>query len=261
MTVYSQSKEIFEQTSVLIVDDDKNLCETLSDIFDAYNLDTKIAHSGKEALDIAENNHFDSVFLDIILPDFHGLDLLRELKKLLPDAVFLVMTGYASLEIALEVISRDGDALFVKPLVIEDVMSRLNTLLENQKLRKELKTMNLLLENKVNERTMQLELLSSLNTKLSLILNLEDASSVIIDCFSEILNFGLIVIAIFSGGINNIWVETSLTNDEKINEYTSELCEDLKLDHPDFKKYENKITIKKVSGIEDFEIQATNQIK
>ena len=72
--------------NVLIVDDDINSTVTMKALLmsqDGYTID--IAHSGKSALEMLEKNKYDLIFLDIMMPDFSGLDFAKELKdKVLP---------------------------------------------------------------------------------------------------------------------------------------------------------------------------------
>ncbi len=72
--------------NVLIVDDDINSTVTMKALLmsqDGYNID--IAHSGKKALEMINKDVYDLIFLDIMMPDFSGLDFAKELKdKTLP---------------------------------------------------------------------------------------------------------------------------------------------------------------------------------
>src|ERR1700749_4328963 len=64
---------------VLLVDDDRELCQMLSEYLDAEHFDVKSVHDGSDALSELQNGEFEIVILDVMLPSVGGLDVLRKL--------------------------------------------------------------------------------------------------------------------------------------------------------------------------------------
>jgi DNA-binding response OmpR family regulator len=67
------------EARVLIVDDDRELCQMLTEYLDAEHFDVKSVHDGGDALTALQNNDFDILILDVMLPGISGFDLLRKL--------------------------------------------------------------------------------------------------------------------------------------------------------------------------------------
>ena len=67
------------EARVLLVDDDRELCQMLSEYLDAEHFDVKSVHDGGDALAELQSNHFEIVVLDVMLPSVGGFDVLRTL--------------------------------------------------------------------------------------------------------------------------------------------------------------------------------------
>jgi PAS domain S-box-containing protein len=109
--------------SILIVEDDAEMRETLCDIlFDkGYNVNT--VGKGKEVLALAKKKKFPICLLDLRLPDISGIDVLKGLKASNPETSVIIITAFASKETAIEAL-RDGAYCYIeKPLNIEEVLN------------------------------------------------------------------------------------------------------------------------------------------
>lgn len=110
-----------EEASVLVVDDEGahryNVTKTLERA--GYNVVS--ASSGEEALDILGKRDFDVVLTDIRMPGISGVDLLARIKNQTPDAIVILMTGYASLGTAVESLRLGAHDYLVKPSSNEDI--------------------------------------------------------------------------------------------------------------------------------------------
>jgi PAS domain S-box-containing protein len=93
-----------EQFSVLIVEDDVNLAATLQDILHDAGYRTVAAHDGRTALALCSEEEFDLAILDLKLPDISGTKLAEDINKLLPETEYVINTGYASLDTAIEAV-------------------------------------------------------------------------------------------------------------------------------------------------------------
>jgi len=81
---------------LLVVDDDSLICWGLEKEFSGMGITTRIVENGADALSELRRQPYDTVFLDIRLPDSNGLDLLPEIKKISPDVPIVIMSGMAS---------------------------------------------------------------------------------------------------------------------------------------------------------------------
>jgi response regulator RpfG family c-di-GMP phosphodiesterase len=82
--------------NILLVDDEPNVLKALSRLFKEYHLST--AGSSEEALGIAEKLQFDLVITDYKMPGINGVDFLILFKRMQPDAIRIVLSGFADLE-------------------------------------------------------------------------------------------------------------------------------------------------------------------
>ena len=88
--------------TVLVVDDEPNIIEVLEIVLQDEGMEVLRSGSGREALLLLKERAVDVVISDIRMPDFSGVELLREAKQLSPDTVFIMITAFASTETAIE---------------------------------------------------------------------------------------------------------------------------------------------------------------
>ena len=100
--------------SVLIVDDEKIMCESLRDwLKDSYNVTT--AETGEETIELIKNNDFDALILDVRLIGKSGIEVLKEVKQIKPQINTIIMTAYPSVELAVEAMKAGAAEYIVKP--------------------------------------------------------------------------------------------------------------------------------------------------
>ncbi|MBN1583231.1 MAG: response regulator [Anaerolineae bacterium] len=108
-----------EKARIIVVDDEVGMCEFLRYLLEGEGYQVDYAHSGIDALEKLkaklDSEPFHLVLADIRMPGMDGLELLRKVKEIDPGIVFVVMTGFASLETAIKVIKYDGYDYLVKP--------------------------------------------------------------------------------------------------------------------------------------------------
>jgi DNA-binding NtrC family response regulator len=111
--------------TVLLVDDEAGLTAVLAKRLSSRGLTVKTAASGEEGLAVLrENPDIALVVLDINMPGMDGLETLREMKALRPDVEALILTGYPSVEAALEGLRLGAYELLSKPIALEDLHAR-----------------------------------------------------------------------------------------------------------------------------------------
>jgi len=119
--------------SILIVEDDTSICETLSTILQQKGYNTDTAKNGKEAIQKSKAKFFNLALLDIKLPDMEGTKLLTTMHESLPKMMKIMITGYPSLENAVEALNYGADAYVIKPVKPEKLLSLIEEKLKKQR--------------------------------------------------------------------------------------------------------------------------------
>ena len=114
---------------VLVVDDEPSLAELLGSVLRYEGWDTRTAGTGSDAVSIARDFQPDAVILDIMLPDFDGLEVLRRLRSGNPGVCVLFLTARDAVEDRIAGITAGGDDYVTKPFSLEEVLARLRGLL------------------------------------------------------------------------------------------------------------------------------------
>jgi len=86
--------------TILIVDDEKEICTILSDNLSREGYRVFVAYEGKTALELARKEKPDLVLLDIKMPRMNGIEVLRRIKKIKKETVVIMLTAYGTLETA-----------------------------------------------------------------------------------------------------------------------------------------------------------------
>jgi len=110
---------------IMIVDDEVPFVETMTKRLQKRDLTVITAFSGEEALQkLAGNQNLDVVILDVKMPGLDGIETLRELKKTLPLAEVIMLTGHATVETAIEGMKLGAYDYLMKPCDIEQLMTK-----------------------------------------------------------------------------------------------------------------------------------------
>lgn len=141
-----------EPARILLVDDEPNILKALARILKCYSVTT--ATSGIEALVIAKSAEFDIVISDYRMPEMDGIKFLEKFMLLQPDAIRIIVTGYADLEAAQSAINSLGVFRFInKPWnnieilhAVEKGLELKHILLENQRLADQVREQQALLK-------------------------------------------------------------------------------------------------------------------
>lgn len=110
---------------ILVVDDEEEVLGLFSHFLERDGYEVETADSASNAMSLVEANPFRAAFLDLNLPDYNGIELLRNIKKADPDTVGIVVTGYGSIETAVEAMSCGAYHYLTKPVKINEVRSLL----------------------------------------------------------------------------------------------------------------------------------------
>jgi len=114
---------------VLVVDDEANIAELLRMALRYEGWDVEVAHTGSKAVAAAKDVRPDAVVLDIMLPDFDGMEVLRRMRASLPDVPVLFLTAKDAVEDRVAGLTAGGDDYVTKPFSLEEVVARLRALM------------------------------------------------------------------------------------------------------------------------------------
>src|SRR6266700_6744963 len=114
---------------VLVVDDEPTLAEVLASVLRYEGWEVRTAADGSSAVRTAREFQPDAVVLDVMLPDFDGLEVLRRLRAASPHVCVLFLTARDAVEDRIAGITAGGDDYVTKPFSLEEVLARLRGLL------------------------------------------------------------------------------------------------------------------------------------
>ncbi len=114
---------------ILTVDDEHSLTELLSMALRYEGWDVATAHSGLEAVKVARETRPDAIVLDMMLPDFDGLEVMRRIRTEDPDVPVIFLTARDAVEDRIGGLTAGGDDYVTKPFSLEEVVARLRALL------------------------------------------------------------------------------------------------------------------------------------
>ncbi len=125
------------KTRILLVDDDYSSLELMSDIFKQNEYDTFTAENGLEALRIIRDKEPDIVVSDLFMPEMDGLELLDVVSKKYPEIPIIMITAHGTIETAVEAMRKGARDYILKPLRLEEIVAKVETIAQLKSLQKE----------------------------------------------------------------------------------------------------------------------------
>jgi len=132
---------------ILVIDDDKAMRDACFQILARQGYRVELAASAKQGLTLLERLSFDAILLDLVMPDMDGLEALKKIRALDPDIEVIIITGYGTIQSAVESIKAGAFHFLSKPFVPDDLRNLVSRALEKRRLdlenlylRQELKT-------------------------------------------------------------------------------------------------------------------------
>ena len=124
----SHAKTKKTRPSVLLIDDDETIRKSLSRTLRKEGFDVDTAADGKQALEKSQLRRYDLALVDIRLPDMEGTKLLKMLREKAPKIKEIIITGYPSIENAVQAIDYGADAYLIKPISPSDLLAKIRFL-------------------------------------------------------------------------------------------------------------------------------------
>lgn len=123
---------MIKEIRVLIVDDNIGLLSTMSLILRYVGYSVFTATNGKEAIEYAKSNNLQIIFMDIKMPGKNGVDVYKELKKIIPKVPVVMMTGYSRNELVQKGIEAGVHKVIFKPLDMDFVIHLIKEVVSGQ---------------------------------------------------------------------------------------------------------------------------------
>jgi DNA-binding NtrC family response regulator len=117
---------------ILIVDDDENIRKVLTTILEDEGYDVETADTAKAAIEKTERKTYNIALIDIRLPDMEGIELLTKMRTTTPRLRKIIVTGYPTMQNAVEAVNKGADAYVLKPFNVEKVLSIIKEQLQKQ---------------------------------------------------------------------------------------------------------------------------------
>jgi DNA-binding NtrC family response regulator len=120
--------------TILVVDDDPASRDSLHDVLVDAGYQVTAVSSGEEGLEAIKTADYDLVVTDLRMPGMDGISLLREVRKLCPQTLVILITAHASVDTAVAALREGAHDYMLKPLVYDDVITKVSRLLEQKAL-------------------------------------------------------------------------------------------------------------------------------
>ena len=114
-------EEIKMSLKILIVDDDKKLLAVMKNILMEEGHEIAACSDGLEAINRCKDRKYDLIITDLMMPGANGLEVLKETRKIAPSTLVILVTGFASLETAIEAIREGAYDYITKPFKLEEI--------------------------------------------------------------------------------------------------------------------------------------------
>lgn len=121
---------------ILVVDDDENIRKVLVTILEDEGYTVESAGTAKEAIERSKRKFYNMALIDIRLPDMEGIELLTKIHDTTPKMRKVIITGYPTLQNAIDAVNKGADAYIVKPFDVEKVLETIKQQLNKQKMEK-----------------------------------------------------------------------------------------------------------------------------
>lgn len=118
---------------ILVIDDDDGIRKTLSKILENRGYLVEALENGRQAIEASNKRFFNVALIDIRLSDMEGTELLERLRETEPKLVKIIITGYGSLQNAIEAVNKGADGYVLKPFDAKELLAMIEKHLKKQR--------------------------------------------------------------------------------------------------------------------------------
>ncbi len=133
---------------ILFVDDEKEILSIVKEYLALNGYDITVVDNGLDALELMKETAYDIVFTDLNMPSFHGLELLGAAKEIRSETEVVIVTGYGTIESAIEALKLGSYDYLQKPIKLERLKMLIDRFAEKRNLQQE----NILIKRRLKER-------------------------------------------------------------------------------------------------------------
>jgi len=137
-----------EDFGILFVDDEKEILNIVDEYLTLNGYTVTVADNGLKALEHIKETGYDIVFTDLNMPGFSGLELLAAIKEVRPETEVVIVTGFGTIESAIEALKLGSYDYLQKPIKLERLKLLIDRIIEKKKLQRE----NILIKRRLKER-------------------------------------------------------------------------------------------------------------
>jgi len=119
-------------TRILIIDDDENIRKVLATILEEEGYTVETAETAKIAIEKTRRKFYNLALIDIRLPDMEGIELLTRIKPTTPKMRKIIVTGFPTMQNAVDAVNRGADGYVLKPFNVEKVLKIIEEQLKRQ---------------------------------------------------------------------------------------------------------------------------------
>lgn len=126
---------LMQETKILFVDDDKDILSMVEQYLSMQGYNVTTVDNGIEAVGIVKEKGIDIVFTDYKMPEFNGLELLAAIKKYRPETEVIIVTGYGSMESAIQAMKFGSYDYLQKPFKLDHLKLIIDRIVEEKKIK------------------------------------------------------------------------------------------------------------------------------
>ena len=113
------------EARVLLVDDEEQFLDALSQRLEARGLRVEAVTSGEDAVKQVQDHNFDAIIVDLAMPGIDGIETLRRIKEKRPDLEIIMLTGHATVKSGIEAMKLGAEDFLEKPVDLNELLERI----------------------------------------------------------------------------------------------------------------------------------------
>lgn len=121
-----------ERSRILVIDDDQSIRTVLKTILEEHKYTVDLAENGKKGIEMSHTSFYNLALVDIRLPDLEGTKVIGQLKQTTPKMRKIIITGFPSLQNAVEALNKGADAYIMKLSDMDKVLQTIQEQLKKQ---------------------------------------------------------------------------------------------------------------------------------
>jgi DNA-binding NtrC family response regulator len=114
-----------EKIKILIVDDEQDFREVLSERLGARGIEVEDVSSGQNALEKVRESEYDAIILDLAMPEMDGIETLEKILQIRPSSQVIMLTGHASIQKGVEAVKKGAADFIEKPAELEELLKKI----------------------------------------------------------------------------------------------------------------------------------------